>query len=345
MTAAKPPTIAFVIPCYNEQAGIQHTLSCLLTDINKLEKSKVISSRSYVLLVDDGSTDRTWALIEKVSQTHAKRVRGLKLSRNVGHQNALLAGLLAQIGKADAVVSLDADLQDDMSVVAKMIGHFNEGAEIVFAVRKRRASDSRFKRGTADLYYRILNWLGADIIPHHADFRLMSDRALRALSLYGEAHVFLRGLAVQLGFKTATVVYDRLPRIHGETKYTLGKMVALAINGITSLSVRPIRMIALMGIILFVVFMGMSIWVFATWLAGHTVQGWTSVMLLFLLIASFQTFAIAVIGEYVGKIYFEAKARPRYIIEQEIGASPARLEAAARNRAEAIQPSEMAIRA
>ena len=345
MTAAKPPTIAFVIPCYNEQAGIQHTLSCLLTDINKLEKSKVISSRSYVLLVDDGSTDRTWALIEKVSQTHAKRVRGLKLSRNVGHQNALLAGLLAQIGKADAVVSLDADLQDDMSVVAKMIGHFNEGAEIVFAVRKRRASDSRFKRGTADLYYRILNWLGADIIPHHADFRLMSDRALRALSLYGEAHVFLRGLAVQLGFKTATVVYDRLPRIHGETKYTLGKMVALAINGITSLSVRPIRMIALMGIILFVVFMGMSIWVFATWLAGHTVQGWTSVMLLFLLIASFQTFAIAVIGEYVGKIYFEAKARPRYIIEQEIGASPARLEAAARNRAEAIQPSELAIRA
>ena len=297
------------------------------------------------MLVDDGSTDRTWALIEKVSQTHAKRVRGLKLSRNVGHQNALLAGLLAQIGKADAVVSLDADLQDDMSVVAKMIGHFNEGAEIVFAVRKRRASDSRFKRGTADLYYRILNWLGADIIPHHADFRLMSDRALRALSLYGEAHVFLRGLAVQLGFKTATVVYDRLPRIHGETKYTLGKMVALAINGITSLSVRPIRMIALMGIILFVVFMGMSIWVFGTWLAGHTVQGWTSVMLLFLLIASFQTFAIAVIGEYVGKIYFEAKARPRYIIEQEIGASPARLEAAARNRAEAIQPSELAIRA
>ena len=344
MTAVKPPTIAFVIPCYNEQAGIQHTLSCLLTDINKLEKSKAISSRSYVLLIDDGSTDRTWDLIEKVSQTHAKRVRGLKLSRNVGHQNALLAGLLAQIGKADAVVSLDADLQDDMSVVAKMIGHFNDGAEIVFAVRKRRATDSRFKRGTADLYYRILNWLGADIIPHHADFRLMSDRALRALSLYGEAHVFLRGLAVQLGFKTATVVYDRLPRIHGETKYTLGKMVALAINGITSLSVRPIRMIALMGIMLFVVFMGMSIWVFATWLAGQTVQGWTSVMLLFLLIASFQTFAIAVIGEYVGKIYFEAKARPRYIIEQEIGASPTRFEAAARNRADALQPSEMAIR-
>jgi polyisoprenyl-phosphate glycosyltransferase len=341
MTTAKPPIIAFVIPCYNEQAGIQHTLSCLLGDINKLEKSKAISSKSYVLLIDDGSTDRTWPLIEKISHAHAKRVRGLKLSRNVGHQNALLAGLLTQIGKADAVISLDADLQDDMSVVGKMISHFIDGAEIVFAVRKQRASDSWFKRGTADIFYRMINWLGADVIPHHADFRLMSDGALRALSLFGETHVFLRGLVVQLGFKTATVAYDRLPRLHGETKYTLAKMVALAINGITSLSVRPIRMIALMGIILFVVFLGMSVWVFATWLAGQTVQGWTSVMLLFLLIASFQTFAIAVIGEYVGKIYFEAKSRPRYIVEQEIGAAATGFEtAASRNRADAMQLSK-----
>ena len=175
----------------------------------------------------------------------------------------------------------------------------------------------------------------------------MSDiRMLRALTLYGEAHVFLRGLAVQLGFKTATVAYDRLPRLHGETKYTLAKMVALAINGITSLSVRPIRIIALMGIILFVVFLGMSVWVFATWLAGHTVQGWTSVMLLFLLIASFQTFAIAVIGEYVGKIYFEAKARPRYIVEEEIGIVPAMPESEmARNRTDTARSREMAIRA
>src|SRR5215813_10717042 len=338
MSTAKSPTIAFVIPCYNEQAGIQHTLLCLLADIARLEKSKAISPKSYVLLVDDGSTDRTWDLIEKISNAHAKRVRGLKLSRNVGHQNALLAGLLAQIGKADAVISLDADLQDDMSVVGKMIEHFSRGSDIVFAVRKRRASDTWFKRGTADLYYRILNWLGADIVPHHADFRLMSDRSLRARSLYGEAHVFLRGLAVQLGFKTATVAYDRLPRLHGETKYTLAKMVALAINGITSLSVRPIRMIALMGIMLFVVFTGMSVWVLATWLAGQTIQGWTSVMLLFLLIASFQTFAIAVIGEYVGKIYFETKGRPRYIIAQKIGAATVRAEAQAiGSRAERLE--------
>ena len=174
----------------------------------------------------------------------------------------------------------------------------------------------------------------------------MSDRALRALSLYGEAHVFLRGLAVQLGFTTATVAYDRLPRLHGETKYTLAKMVALAINGITSLSVRPIRMIALMGIIPFVVFLSMSVWVFGTWVAGHTVQSWTSVMLLFLLIASFQTFAIAAIGEYAGKIYFETKSRPHYIVEEEIGIVPAMPETEiARSRAKALRTREMAIRA
>ena len=175
---AKAPVIAFVIPCYNEQAGIQHTLTYLLADIAKLEKSKIISPKSYVVLVDDGSTDQTWRLIERITQARPKRVRALKLSRNVGHQNALLAGLLSQIGKADATISLDADLQDDMSVAAKMVEHFNEGAEIVFAVRRDRAGDSWFKRSSADFFYRLINWLGAEVIPHHADFRLMSDRAL-----------------------------------------------------------------------------------------------------------------------------------------------------------------------
>jgi glycosyltransferase involved in cell wall biosynthesis len=322
MKADTLPTIAFIIPCYNEQAGLSHTLGHLLPDIDKLIAVRDIAAASYVLLVDDGSTDGTWALIEEATRAHPGRVQGLKLSRNVGHQNALLAGLLTQIGKADATISLDADLQDDISVIARMIEHFkHEHAEIVFAVRKERRSDSFFKRGTADLYYRVLNWLGADIIPHHADFRLMSDRAMRALSQFSEVHVFLRGLVVQLGFKTAIVEFERLPRLHGETKYTLQKMLRLAVDGITSLSVRPIRLIALLGLILFVIFMGMSVWVFATWLAGRTVQGWTSVMLLFLLIAAFQTFALAVIGEYVGKIYFESKSRPRYIVEREVGGS------------------------
>jgi polyisoprenyl-phosphate glycosyltransferase len=320
MNANLPPTIAFIIPCYNEQAGLTHTLATLSADLSRLAESQQVSVQSYVLLVDDGSSDRTWALIEDATRAQPGRVQGLKLSRNVGHQNALLAGLLTQIGKADATISLDADLQDDISVIDKMIDHFrNGGAEIVFAVRKERSTDSLFKRSTANLYYRLLNWLGADTIPHHADFRLMSDRAMRALSQFDEVHVFLRGLVLQLGFKSAIVEFDRLPRLHGETKYTLAKMAALAVNGITSLSVRPIRLIALLGIILFVIFLGVSVWVFATWLAGHTVQGWTSVMLLFLLIAAFQTSAIAVIGEYVGKIYFEAKSRPRYIVEKEIG--------------------------
>ncbi len=319
-TASTPPTIAFIVPCYNEEDVLPHTLARLVADIDGLTASQDIAAASYVLFVDDGSRDGTWRLIEDATTQHPGRVQGLKLSRNVGHQNALLAGLLTQVGKADATISLDADLQDDVSIIAKMVEHFRrDQAEIVFAVRKERSSDSFFKRNTAGMYYRILNWLGADIIPHHADFRLMSDRALRALSQFGEVHVFLRGLVMQLGYKTAIVEFERLPRLHGETKYTLQKMMRLAIDGITSLSVRPIRLIALLGIILFFIFLGMSVWVFGTWIAGHTVQGWTSVMLLFLLIAAFQTFALAVIGEYVGKIYFEAKSRPRYIVEKEIG--------------------------
>jgi glycosyltransferase involved in cell wall biosynthesis len=317
MTAV--PTLAFVIPCYNEQDTFAPTLGKLSAEIDRLVAAGQIAPASYLVFVDDGSADRTWALIEEASLAAPARVHGLKLSRNVGHQNALLAGLLAQVGKVDATISLDADLQDDIAAIGRMIEHYRNGAEIVFGVRKMRTTDSAFKRGSADLYYRLLNWLGASVIPHHADFRLMSDRALRALALYGETHVFLRGLTVQLGFHTATVEFDRLPRLHGETKYTLHKMLSLALNGITSMSVRPIRLIALLGFALFVVFVGVSIWVFIIWLAGDTVQGWTSVMLLFLLIAAFQTFAIAVIGEYVGKIYFETKARPRYIVERETG--------------------------
>ena len=320
MNADTPPTLALIIPCYNEQAGLSHTLSRLSVELDRLIEAKQVSTASYMLFVDDGSTDRTWTLIEGASRAQTGRVHGLKLSRNVGHQNALLAGLLTQVGKADATISLDADLQDDISIIAKMIDHFRNGdAEIVFAVRKERSADGLLKRGTAGLYYRILNWLGADTIPHHADFRLMSDRTLRALSLFGEVHVFLRGLVLQLGFKTVIVEFDRQPRLHGKTKYTLGKMGGLALNGITSLSVRPIRLIALLGVILFSIFLGISVWVFATWLAGYAVQGWTSIMLPFLLIAAFQTCALAVIGEYVGKIYFEAKSRPRYIVEREIG--------------------------
>jgi glycosyltransferase involved in cell wall biosynthesis len=217
----KPPVIGFVIPCYNEQAALPHLLARLNADLDRLIAAKEVAAESYILIVDDGSRDRTWTLVEEAVQAQPQRVQGLKLSRNVGHQNALLAGLLTQIDKTDATISLDADLQDDVSVLGTMIEHFRNGAEVVFAVRKQRTTDSLFKRCTADAYYRLLNWLGADIVPHHADFRLMSDRAMGALSQFGEVHVFLRGLVVQLGFKTATVELDRLTRLHGKTKYTL----------------------------------------------------------------------------------------------------------------------------
>lgn len=318
MSAAKSPIVAFVLPCFNEEATLPRTLRALLARLQSLAKTRQISPKSYILFVNDGSSDRTWSLIADACAAEPGRVRGLNLSRNCGHQNALLAGLISQIGKCHATISLDADLQDDISVVAAMIDHFKSGADIVFGVRKDRVTDTVFKRGTADLYYRLIDWLGATVIAHHADFRLMSDRAVRALASYGEVNLFLRGIVVQLGFKTATVAFDRLARQHDETKYTLSKMIGLAIDGVTSLSIRPIRIVAGFGALLFLAFIGMAVWVFGTWLAGHTVQGWTSVMMLFLMISSFQTFAIAVIGEYVGKTYFEAKARPRYIIEQEI---------------------------
>jgi glycosyltransferase involved in cell wall biosynthesis len=315
----QPPVIAFVIPCFNEEAALPDTLRALSARLDGMIAAREISPDSYIVFVDDGSIDRTWDLIAKACAAYPRRVRGLKLAHNAGHQNALLAGLMAQIGKADATISLDADLQDDISVVSAMVARFrDEQVDIVFGVRKDRTADTLFKRGTADLYYRLLDRLGAKVIPHHADFRLMSDRALRALASFGEVNLYLRGIVVQLGFKTATVAFDRLPRTQGETKYTLSKMLTLAVDGVTSLSIRPIRIVAAFGILLFLGFIGTAAWVFATWLAGHTVQGWTSVMLLFLLISSFQTFAIAVIGEYVGKTYFEAKARPRFIVEREI---------------------------
>jgi glycosyltransferase involved in cell wall biosynthesis len=319
MSLADKPLIAFVVPCFNEEAALPQTIRELLALLQTLSHGQEISPASYIVFVDDGSTDATWTLIEQACAAHPKQIRGLKLAHNAGHQNALLAGLLGQIGKAQATISLDADLQDDLSVVTAMIDQFRrDGVDIVFGVRKDRKSDTVFKRATADLYYRLVDWLGAKVIPHHADFRLMSDRAIRALASYGEVNLFLRGIVMQLGFKTGVVEFERLPRRHGEAKYTVSKMAGLAIDGVTSLSIRPIRIVAAFGILLFVAFIGMAVWVFATWLAGHTVQGWTSVMLLFLMISSFQTFAIAVIGEYVGKTYFETKARPRYIVEKEI---------------------------
>jgi glycosyltransferase involved in cell wall biosynthesis len=322
MTSPSPPDrpiLALVVPCYNEQEALAPTLEQLSACLSGLVLAGVVSEKSYIFFVDDGSNDSTWEQIVKAVAERPGRVRGLKLARNVGHQNALLAGLNAQVGRADAAVSLDADLQDDISVIGEMIAKFARGAEIVFAVREGRDNDTAFKRSTALGYYRLLGLLGVDIIPNHADFRLMGDRALRALAEFGEVNVFLRGLVMQLGLRTDVVRCDRKPRLHGESKYRLTQMIGLALDGITSFSIRPLRIVTSLGLMMFVFFAGASVWVLISWLVGSTIQGWTSLMLIFLLVSSFQTIALGIIGEYVGKTYFEAKARPRYIIEKEIG--------------------------
>ncbi len=313
------PILSFVIPCYNEQEVLPHTLRELSMMLKKLISERLISEGSYLFFVDDGSHDDTWALIEKAHIDDPQYVRALKLSRNVGHQNALLAGLLAQIGKADAVISLDADLQDNISVTKQMIERFsNGGADIVFGVRSQRPTDTIFKRKTAQWYYRFLRWLGVEVVIDHGDFRLISDRALRALAQYGEVHVFLRGLMMQLGFKTEIVYFERKPRAYGETKYTLAKMLAFASDGITSFSIRPLRIVTTMGLVLFALSLMAVVWVVVSWFMGKTIEGWASVMVIFLIVASFQILALGIIGEYVGKTYFEAKSRPRYIVEKEL---------------------------
>ncbi|MBI2716596.1 MAG: glycosyltransferase family 2 protein [Rhizobiales bacterium] len=316
---APQPILSFVVPCYNEQAVLPHTLRELLATLGGLVSEGMISENSYLFFVDDGSQDDTWNLIEKAHAENPKCVRGLKLSRNVGHQNALLAGLLGQIGRADAVISLDADLQDNVAITKQMINCFvSSGADIVFGVRSERATDTVFKRKTAQWYYRFLRWLGVEIVLDHGDFRLISDRALRALAQFGEVHVFLRGLVMQLGFKTELVYFERKPRAYGETKYTLSKMLAFASDGITSFSIRPLRVVTTLGLILFALSIVALIWVLAAWLVGRTIEGWASLMVIFLLVSSFQTLALGIIGEYVGKTYFETKSRPRYIVEKEL---------------------------
>ena len=314
-----PPVLSFVVPCYNEQAVLPYTLRELSAALNGLIADGVIAATSFLFFVDDGSRDRTWALIEEEHAGDPAHVRGLKLSRNVGHQNALLAGLMAQIGKADAVISLDADLQDNICVAREMVDRFVKGAEIVFGVRSERATDTAFKRNTAHWYYGLLRWLGVEIVFDHGDFRLIGARALRALAQFGEVQVFLRGLVMQLGFKTDVVYFERKPRLHGETKYPLSKMLAFASDGITSFSVTPLRVVTSLGLILFGLSIVAALWVLLSWMAGKTIEGWSSLMIIFLLVSSFQTLALGVIGEYVGKTYFEAKSRPRYIVDKELG--------------------------
>ena len=308
--------LAIVVPCYNEQEVLPETLRRLGALLDELVAAGQVSADSGAWLVDDGSADRTWPMIAEAAAGDP-RIHGVRLSRNRGHQNALLAGLEAARG--DAIVSIDADLQDDLAVIGKMVDLHAAGIDIVYGVRQSRGSDTAFKRMTAQGYYRVLGALGVQIVYNHADYRLMSRRALDALAAYSEVNLFLRGIVPQLGFATATISYDRSERFAGESKYPLHKMLALAVNGITSFSVVPLRLIAGLGIAVCLFSVLAISWVLFGKIVRHdVVPGWASSVIPVYLLGGVQLFSIGVIGEYVGKIYLETKRRPRFFVREEV---------------------------
>lgn len=307
--------LAIVVPCYNEEEVLPETVSRLGELLTGLISAGKITPDSGAWLVDDGSRDRTWELIRNYSAAD-HRINGVKLSRNRGHQNALLAGLEAAQG--DAVVTIDADLQDDVSVIEKMVDLNAAGIDIVYGVRQSRTADTGFKRITAQGYYRILASMGVTIVFNHADYRLMSRRAIEALAEFTEVNLFLRGIVPQLGFPTATVAYDRSERFAGESKYPLRKMLSLAVNGITSFSVVPLRLIAGLGMAVCLFSAIMILWVVYGKLTGGVIPGWASTVLPTYFLGGVQLFSIGVIGEYVGKIYLETKRRPPFFIEEQV---------------------------
>jgi glycosyltransferase involved in cell wall biosynthesis len=308
--------LSIVIPCYNEEEVILETNKRLLALMDGMRLSGLISEDSAIHYVDDGSKDRTWALIESFADSDP-RVHGIKLSRNRGHQNALLAGLFDV--DADAVITVDADLQDDITVMDDMVKAFQAGSEIVYGVRKSRDSDTLFKRGTASLFYKLLHAFGVDIVYNHADFRLMGNTAIEALKQYGEVNLFLRGVIPLLGFPSSTVYYDRTERFAGESKYSIRKMISLAINGVTSFSVVPLRFITLLGIAVSALSFAMILWVLYGWFfMGTTIPGWASSVVPIYFLGGIQLLSIGVVGEYISKIYLETKCRPRYFIEKRI---------------------------
>lgn len=303
------------IPCYNEEEVLWDSAEKLLNKYYDLMNARKISEDSRIVFIDDGSQDFTWDIIENLhSQTPI--FQGIKLSRNRGHQNALLAGLMTLKDKADAVISIDADLQDDINAIDKMLAEYEKGCDVVYGVRSKRETDTFFKRFTAEGFYKILNKMGAKVIFNHADFRLMSRRALRAFSQYKETNIFLRGMVPMIGYKSAIVKYERAERLAGESKYPLKKMLALAWEGVTSLSIQPIRMITWLGLFIFVVSLIMIIYSVISFFVGATVSGWTSTLCSIWALGGLQLLAIGIIGEYIGKIYMETKRRPRFIIER-----------------------------
>ncbi len=311
--------LVIVVPCYNEEAVLAETTRQLSEVLNELLCSGKIGE-GRILYVDDGSSDRTWELIGQYSHENPM-VLGLKLAHNVGHQQALWAGLEWASAHADAAVSIDADLQDDVRSILDMVDAWQQGADIVYGVRKERKTDTFFKKNTAQAFYKLINALGGDVVYNHADFRLMTRRTLQALVSYPERNLFLRGMVSALGYPSARVYYDRKERFAGESKYPLSKMLSFALDGITSFSVRPLRYIALLGMLFILIAMAAIIYGVVVYIEGKTIAGWTSLLVSVWFIGGSILMALGIIGEYVGKIYKEVKRRPRYFIEQETGVS------------------------
>ena len=303
------------IPCYNEEEVLHETAKRLEEKYYELKKNGKLSDKSRVVFIDDGSRDRTWEIIEEIHEQN-EMFSGIKLSRNRGHQNALLCGLMTVRELADAVISMDADLQDDINAIDGMIDKYIEGCDVVYGVRSARTTDTFFKRFTAEGFYKLMNMMGANIVFNHADFRLMSKRALEGFSEFKEVNLFLRGIVPMVGYKSDIVTYERAERFAGESKYPLKKMLAFAFEGITSLSTKPIKLITGIGFIIFAVSIVMVIYNIIRFFMGATVPGWASLAVSIWALGGIQLISIGLIGEYIGKIYLESKHRPRYIIEK-----------------------------
>lgn len=310
-------TIYFVVPCYNEQEVLPETVTRLCAQLESLVREGLASDASRVLFVDDGSRDRTWAIIAECCEKE-QFVCGLRLSHNCGHQNALLAGLFTAKELCDAVITLDADLQDDVSVIPEFVRRFNEGCDIVYGVRNNRESDTVFKRGTARGFYSLMRRMGVGLVSDHADYRLMSRRAIEALSQFNEVNLFLRGVVPLLGFKTASVFYERKSRFAGQSKYPLKKMISFAVDGITSFSVVPLRIISGLGFAISLVSIVALVYAFVSKLTGSAQAGWATIIGSVWFIGGVELVSLGICGEYIGKIYKEVKARPRYIIDSAI---------------------------
>lgn len=308
-----------MVPCYNEQEVFPKTEPQLRGLIRRMADEGLASADSYVVYVDDGSRDTTWQLIEEATEAYPGIDCGIKLGHNAGHQNALLAGLEMVKGNCDAAITIDADLQDDIEAIPRMVRQFRDGSEIVYGVRESRETDSWFKRRSAEEFYKTMTRLGVESVSNHADFRLMSSRAVGELLRYKERNIFLRGVVPRIGLAASEVRYDRKEREAGETKYPLRKMVNFALEGITSFSITPVRMVFMLGLIFVIIALGILVYTLIRYFSGDTIEGWTSLMLSIWFCTGVLLLGLGIIGEYVGKIFLEVKERPRYVIEKSKG--------------------------